>query len=79
MSEARWFRMDTVKPTEKDGDVVLYSMHMRIYWIGRLRYGGIGEPQQDEFAWRCASSGRFANPTHWTYLPAAPKDGVGTP
>lgn len=41
-------------------------------YCGRQRYGMLGEPQQDVFAWRCDSSGRFANPTHWMPLPDRP-------
>lgn len=45
--------------------------HVPIY-CGRQRYGALGEPQQGAFAWRCDSSGTFANPTHWMPLPAPP-------
>lgn len=43
-------------------------------YCGHQRYGGMGEPQQEVFAWRCDSSGRFANPTHWMPLPPRPAD-----
>ena len=43
-------------------------------YCGRWRHGYLGEPQQDVFAWRCDSSGRFANPTHWMELPAKPSN-----
>lgn len=42
------------------------------FYCGRQRYGNLGEPQQDEYAWRCDSSGRFASPTHWMRLPPPP-------
>lgn len=38
-------------------------------YVGRQRYGQLGEPQQDEFAWRCDSSGRYAHPTHFALIP----------
>lgn len=43
-------------------------------YCGRLRFGSMGEPSQDTLAWRCDSSGRFANPTHWQPLPEPPHD-----
>ena len=43
-------------------------------YCGKQRYGNLGEPQGDEYRWRCDSSGRFANPTHWMPLPEPPKD-----
>jgi hypothetical protein len=46
--------------------------HIPIY-VGRERLGMLGEPQQDEYRWRCDSSGRFANPTHWMPLPKEPQ------
>ena len=71
----QWFDMSNIKPRGKDGNVLLYSKNMEFYWVGSLRYGRMGEPQQDELAWRCASSGRFATPSYWVPLPAAPKGG----
>ena len=47
-------------------------------YCGRWRHGYLGEPQQDVFAWRCDSSGRFANPTHWMELPAKPSNAALT-
>ena len=64
----QWQPIETVP---KDGSVMLYA-HM--IYCGKKRFGTLGEPQQHEFAWRCDSSGRFANPTHWMPLPAAPKE-----
>ena len=46
-------------------------------YIGSLRYGRPGEPSQDTFAWRCDSSGRFANPTHWMEAPPRPTREAG--
>ncbi len=42
-------------------------------YCGQFRSGRMGEPQQDQRAWRCDSSGKFANPTHWMPLPEPPK------
>ncbi len=50
-------------------------------YCGRYRTGNLGEPQPSQAAWRCDSSGRFANPTHWQPLPAPPvaaHEGLGT-
>lgn len=41
-------------------------------YCGQQRYGVLGEPSQDVFAWRCDSSGRFTSPTHWMPLPEPP-------
>ena len=63
------------KPIEtapKDTEVLLYCNKFIPLYIGRKRYGCLGEPQQDEFEWRCSSSGRFANPTYWMPLPKSP-------
>ena len=58
--------------TAPKGDVLLYcNKHIPIY-VGRQRYGNLGEPSQDKFAWRCSGSGRYANPTHWMPLPETP-------
>ena len=63
-----------IETAPKDINVLLCvaGAYTPIY-CGRLRYGTLGEPQQDVFAWRCSSSGRFTNPTHWMPLPTAPK------
>lgn len=57
----------------KGRSVLLFAPYGLIY-CGRKRYGNLGEPQQDAQEWRCDSSGRFANPTHWMALPPPPKD-----
>jgi len=67
--------MSEWKPIEtapKDTSVLLYTFFGLIY-CGRERYGNLGEPNQREFMWRCDSSGRYANPTHWMPLPAPPE------
>ena len=56
----------------KDTEVLLYCNKFIPIYVGKKRYGGLGEPQQDILAWRCSSSGRFADPTHWMPLPAKP-------
>ena len=50
----------------------MYCNKLIPLYIGKKRYGCLGEPQQDEFEWRCSSSGRFANPTYWMPLPKSP-------
>lgn len=56
---------------------MLYAGRYVPMYCGRLRAGQMGEPSQDTVAWRCDSSGRFANPTHWMPLPVPP--GVAAP
>lgn len=62
----------TIESAPKGKDVLLYLPNGWFY-VGRERYGQLGEPSQDTFAWRCSSSGRFGNPTHWMPLPAPPE------
>jgi hypothetical protein len=66
---AGWMPIETAPKHES---VLLYSGGFTPIYCGRRRYGLLGEPQQDVLAWRCDSSGRFANPTHWAPLPPAP-------
>lgn len=69
--------MSEWKPIEsapKDKSILLATKNSFVpIFCGIKRYGTLGEPQQNEFAWRCDSSGRFANPTHWMPLPEPPK------
>ena len=65
-----------IESAPKDVSVMLGRSGSVIY-CGRLRHGNLGEPQQGELAWRCDSSGRFANPTHWMPLPASPQGTAG--
>lgn len=44
----------------------------QLIYCGRYRIGTLGEPQAHVIAWRCDSSGRFSNPTHWMPLPPVP-------
>jgi len=70
LTQAGWMPIESAP---KDDSVLLYAPPAPIY-AGRKRLGLLGEPQQDVHAWRCDSSGRFANPTHWMPLPQSPKD-----
>jgi hypothetical protein len=63
-----WMPIETA-PVNKS--IMLFLPRGPIY-CGRKRYGNLGEPQQDAYEWRCDSSGRFANPTHWMPLPSPP-------
>lgn len=65
-----WMPIETAPKHES---VLLYSGGFVPIYCGRKRYGlFVGEPQQDTLAWRCDSSGMFANPTHWMPLPPSP-------
>ncbi len=55
----------------KDKSILLYTTY-GVTYCGRYRAGEYDDPQPREVAWRCDSSGRFANPTHWQPLPAPP-------
>lgn len=52
--------------------VMLYCNKNLPIYCGKQRYGTLGEPQRNEFAWRCDSGGTYANPTLWMPLPAGP-------
>ena len=56
--------MNWIKTSErlppKDKSVLLVTTYGLIY-CGKERYGNLGEPSQDVYAYRCDSSGRFAN------------------
>ena len=70
-----WQGLTEWKPIEtapKDSEVLLYCNKFIPLYIGKKRYGCLGEPQQDNFEWRCSSSGRFADPTYWMPLPKSP-------
>lgn len=56
---------------------VMLAMKCGPIYCGRQRYGNLGEPSQDTFAWRCDSSGTFGNPTHWMPLPSHPSNTGG--
>lgn len=66
-----------IETAPKHESVLLYSGKFTPIYCGRKRYGLLGEPQQDVFAWRCDSSGRFAHPTHWMPLPLPPTSAEG--
>ena len=67
--ESQWKQIEFAPKNES---ILLYCNENIPIYCGRMRYGNLGEPQQDVFAWRCDSSGRFATPTHWMPLPDAP-------
>lgn len=58
----------------RDGrDVELYAGKITPRYIGRFRYGDLGEPSPELKAWRCSSSGRIAHPTHFKPLGPDPE------
>ena len=65
----------------KDRSVILgVDAECGAVYIGRQRFGYLGEPSQDTYAWRCDSSGRFSSPTHWMEAPKGPaKSNRGVP
>lgn len=64
-----------ISTAPKGVSVLLYVLAQTpCYYVGRERFGNLGEPQMAEFEWRCDSSGRFARPTHWQPLPLPPKE-----
>ena len=69
---AQWQPIETA-PRNRSVLLACPGSSVKLY-CGRERWGGRGEPQPNEFAWRCDSSGTFANPTHWMPLPPPPKE-----
>lgn len=61
-----------IETAPKDKSVMLYAGELVPIYFGRKRYGTLGEPNQDHHAWRCNSSGCYANPTHWAPMPKTP-------
>ena len=61
-----------IETAPRDKSILLFAPYGLIY-CGRKRHGMLGEPQQYVHAWRCDSSGRFANPSHWMPLPPPPE------
>lgn len=70
MKPTDWQPIDTAP---KDRSIILgvAGGHVPNY-IGRWRTGEMYEPSPYNWAWRCDSSGRFANPTHWMEAPCQP-------
>lgn len=66
--QAEWRSIDTAP---KDQSILLYTKYC--VYVGKFRYGTLGEPNQDELSWRSDCSGRYANPTHWMPMPLPPK------
>jgi hypothetical protein len=59
----------TIESAPKDKSLLLYRNRFTPIYVGKKRYGNLGEHQQDVFAWRCDSSGRVADPKYWMPLP----------
>ena len=70
-AEARIQKWQTGEPPT-DRDSLLLTTY-GLMFVGRPRFGTMGEPQQNEFAIRCASSGRFVDQIKgWMPLPDWP-------
>lgn len=67
-----WRPIDTAP---RDRSVLVSDPVSKFIYCARLRAGEHYEPQPWEIAWRCDSSGRFSNPTHWHPLPNPPEKG----
>lgn len=63
----------SMQSAPKDQDLLLATKPGG-YFVGRQRYGTLGEPQQDQFEWRCSNSGRFTTPVAWAPLPPVPAE-----
>jgi hypothetical protein len=70
MSE--WISVDDRRPPKNKSSLFLAGNG--IFYVGKERCGNLGEPQQSVFAYRCDSSGRFTEITHWMPLPKPPKN-----
>lgn len=77
-AEAQGWRDIATAP--RDGTIILLATarsHVPIY-CGSYRFSTMGEPTgHSDKAWRCSSSGRYANPTHWRPLPPPPQGREG--
>jgi len=62
-----WIKMSTREP-ERIGKAVLLKFPSGIICSGRKRYGVLGEPSQDTYAYRCDCCGRFSTPKEWMPL-----------
>ena len=65
-----WRPIETA-PEDESILLVTKGSPLPIY-CGEFRFGAFYEPQPSVEAWRCDSSGRFADPTHWMPLPRKP-------
>lgn len=68
-----------IETAPKLGSPILLFTSYGLIYCGQWRHGLLGEPQQSVVAWRCSSSGRFADPTHWMPLPAPPNAAAQEP
>ena len=62
-----------ISSAPKGRSMLLFARGCPIY-VGQKRRGNLGEPQQNELAWRCDSSGCFSSPTHWMECPGGPAE-----
>lgn len=69
---SNWNSVENQTPPKNKSSIMLVMGGQM--FIGKRRYGNLGEPSQDVFAYRCDSSGRFVDViTHWMPLPELPK------
>ncbi len=68
-----WQPISTAIKNSNCPSVLLYCGVQGVpFYCGRWRAGTMYKPQPGVIAWRCDSSGTFANPTHWMPLPNSP-------
>ena len=74
LADADGMGWQPIETAPKNQSVLLYcsAAYVPIY-CGMKRYGDPSEPQFNELAWRCDSSGTFASPTHWMPIPKPPR------
>lgn len=65
-----WISIEHLKPP-KDIDVLLCRAGV-VTFVGRKRYGMLGEPQQDLYTYRDQNGHYLEGVTHWMLLPAQP-------
>lgn len=64
---SNWIKFEDRQPNNSHAKILM-KFSSGIICSGSLRYGHLGEPSQDTYAWRCDCCGRFATPYEWAEL-----------